>query len=188
MVTHVEKCTLLVRPERGFDRVLIFDNKNRLYYDRETKSAKVNFPKSGFYFFKNCKIVNQLQLQENVPKFELPPPERIRKIKFPKIVFNDKFNSPARINTHDSVIELGTNFKNLSIPSRLFILLNEIGHLYYTTEHYCDLFAYYHFCKLGYNNSQAFFALSKVLTLHDENLKRLKKLFEIIKHNEDEQK
>lgn len=179
---------MFVRPEEGSDRVLIFDNKNRLYYQREAKSAKVNFPKSGFYFFKNCKIINQLPLQKNVPNFELPIPERRREVKFPKIVFNDKFNSPARINTHESIIELGKNFKSLSIPSRLFILLHEIGHLYYTNEHYCDLFAYYHFCKLGYNNSQAFYALSKVLTLHDENLKRLKKLFEIIKYNEDKQK
>lgn len=178
-------CTLVVRPVGSDNCVCIYDDKGRVYYRRENcTKTKVNFPKAGIYYFKGCKPIEEHEIQINRAFFDLPRPERNRKIKTPVISKNNSFNGPARINTHKGVIEIGPLFFTLPVPSRLFILLHEIGHLYYTTESYCDMFAYYHFCKLGYNNSQAFFSLSKILTLHDDNLKRLENLLNIIKENE----
>lgn len=179
-------CTLIVRPIRANVNVSILDDKGRTYYERKAngKNLKVNFPRSGAYRFVNCYPVNCLPLQMNEAKFSLFAPERKRVVKMPDIVKNENFNGPARINTKDARIELGPPFFALPIPTKIFILLHEIGHFYYKTESKCDAFAYYHFCKLGYNNSQAFYALSKVITLHNENLKRLFTLLKLIQQNE----
>lgn len=77
--------------------------------------------------------------------------------------------TPARIYAELGVIQYDREkFKTLPIPCKVFILLHEIGHLYYKTEWKTDLFAMYHFTRLGYNASNAFYTLSNILDASQE--------------------
>jgi len=114
-------------------------------------------------------------------KFDLPTPER-NKLKNFKIEFNPTLQgTPARIFTDSGLVEIGPQFQNYEPPTKLFILLHELGHFYYKTEWKTDTFALYWYLKLGYNKSQAFYALSRVLKTSPENMKRLINVFNKIK-------
>ena len=101
-----------------------------------------------------------------------------------KFVFNPNLNgSPARNFSQTGIIEYGNNFLNLPAPVKTFILLHEIGHFFYKTEKYCDIFAAKNFIDMGYNNSTAFYALSKVLRESAANKERENFLFNHLNHH-----
>jgi hypothetical protein len=66
------------------------------------------------------------------------------------------------------------------IEVRLFILLHEVGHFYYSEEWKCDAYAAYHFLEWGCNPSQAFEALAGVLHDNKTNDDRINKIFKTI--------
>jgi len=202
-----KRSTYLISLPKGFKGCFIFyDFKGRIYYSREIGNfdkIEVNFVRGGTFKsnvdFKVLKI-GRIKIKE--PSFELPKQERKRfkPITILKVIGKSKitgksFTSPARIFTQLGVVETGEKFNNYSQPTKTFILLHELGHFFYETEWKCDLFAYYHFINLGYNDSQAFYSLSKILRMtrkdakgkeveNEENIDRTMRLFNTINTHE----
>jgi hypothetical protein len=112
-------------------------------------------------------------------------PERFRFKNFVINYRNDIGNTPARINTMTSpaIIEVSDKWKAYPPQVRLFVLLHEMGHMFYQTEDKCDNFALKLYLQQGFNASQAFYALSKILHPEGEGLHRIQKLFSTLKYN-----
>jgi hypothetical protein len=157
-----------------------------LYFFRKTNGnmprIKFNMPRAGNFIsnvpFEIVKIVTPIEIPTNfptLPKFER---NRVRDVDFqdnPTLT-----GTPARIFTQLGIIEKGQNFYTFPEPIRVFILLHEIGHFYYKTEEYCDMFALEHFLKMGYNKSTAYYCLEEILNESEGNIKRLKELYKNI--------
>lgn len=165
------------------NRTKILDKNKREIYNRvfknDVNNFEVNLPRAGEYFLEdNCTINEIFDLIKKEPNFELPTPERQRYKPF-KIVKNKHLkNTPARIYTNMGIIETGSKFQTYPPQTRLFILLHELGHFFYKTEWKTDLFALYYYQKLGYNSSQAFYSLSRVLNPNSpQNKIRILNLF-----------
>lgn len=177
-----EPSTLLMRKHRFTKGVTILNEKGQCVYKRpllgHADNFNVNLPSAGTYYFGQDLIVrDRLHLVPNKVRFSLPEPERNRYKPF-KIEFNEKLKgTPARIFTNEGVIEIGKQYYQYSPPTRLFILLHELGHYFYKTEWKTDMFALYYYMKLGYNKSQAFYSLSKVLHPSPRNMDRITRLF-----------
>jgi hypothetical protein len=177
-----EPSTLLMRKNRNVRCATIYNNKGKVIYKRffngHADNFSLNVPTVGTYYFgQELQVRDRLHLVPNKVKFSLPEPER-NKFKPFKIEFNEKLNgTPARIFTDAGVIEIGANYYKYAPPTRLFILLHELGHYFYKTEWKTDTFALYYYLKLGYNKSQAFYSLSKVLHPSEGNMKRILNLF-----------
>lgn len=119
------------------------------------------------------------------PAIKLDAPERNR-WKPVKVVHNSGLvTTPARIFTMENParIETGKAFENFSEQVKYFILLHELGHLFYETEDKVDNFALRYFLKQGYNPSQAFYALSTVLKRSPQAMDRIYKLFNTLQKN-----
>jgi hypothetical protein len=191
-------------------KFVLTNERGNVYYFRYLTNSvpriKINIVHPGLYRgnvpFKIVKIV-PLEIPQNLP--ELPEPERNR---FKPFNIVDNFSlqgTPARIFTHEGIIEKSREFYELPEPLRLFILLHEVGHFYYgvtekdkayaasipdgeqwlknkrdESEKKCDLFALVHYLKMGYNRSMAFYALSHVLKKSKANEQRLKSLLDNI--------
>jgi hypothetical protein len=113
-----------------------------------------------------------------IPKLpELPAPERDRYQGEPEIIYDPNWTvSPASIFTDENLIVHGPLWKEQIPPIRLFIDLHEMGHCWYVTEQYCDLYAFVNFLRMGYNRSTAYYALSKVLKSNPANISRLRNI------------
>jgi hypothetical protein len=179
MVRVDNRCTVYISftgtTPRKFE---LFNSDNELYYfrflDGKTPRIKFNVLHPGTYTgnvsFDVVKI-GPLEIPGTLPT--LPPYERER-VKDFQIVFNpDLDGTPARIFTEIGLIEKGRKFYDYPKPIRVFFLLHELGHFYYKTEEYADLFALVHYLKMGYNRSMAYYSLSRVLKRSDANMKRL---------------
>lgn len=166
---------------------------------------KFNLCHAGVYEsttpFEVVKVV-PIEIPETLPG--LPPYER-NDIKDFTIIDNPQLvGSPARVFAKQGIIERGINFYKLPKPVRVFILLHEVGHFFYgitpdkvakanqmsdpdgreyikyhrnESEKKCDLFALIHYLNMGYNRSMAFYSLSQVLSRSQDNINRLKTLF-----------
>jgi hypothetical protein len=86
-------------------------------------------------------------------------------------------HTPARIFTsgeRKGTIQINDEaFNEMSQPTRLFILLHELGHYYFKTEALADKFALHTFLNMGYNYSSALAALTNVLSKQDSGLERI---------------
>jgi hypothetical protein len=158
----------------------------KLYFERHldgsTEKIKFNIPDNGIYYF-NLKPKNVEIKNIEIPDLgiTLPPYERNR-IKDFKIITNRSLTgSPLRIYTEEGIIERGKKFFTYPIPVRKFLLLHEIAHFYYKTEEYCDLMALLNFVDMGYNISTAMYSLTKVLSEHPLNDKRIKFIYDKLK-------
>lgn len=150
------------------------------YLDGKTPRIKFNIPDLGCYEgnvpFEVVKIVG-IEIPDNLPV--LPPAERSR-IKEVTVVDNADIASPARIFTGSGKIEVNENFRNYIEPIQKFLLWHEKGHLFYTSEDKCDLFALVNFFRAGYNQSTAYFTLRNILRRTPENIDRTKKILQAI--------
>jgi hypothetical protein len=163
----------------------ILDSKGRVIFFRNLKKEgekfSVNLPREGVYSFTGAEITKDLPLVPNSIKFELPAPEREGLFKPFKIVENlneaEMKGTPARIFPLIGKIEVSAKFKSLPPQIRLFILLHEMGHFFYKTEWKTDTFALYYYLKMGYNSSQALYALTRILHPTQRNFERINKLF-----------
>jgi hypothetical protein len=162
-------------------------NDWELYYFRELHGK----PKYGNIIFNICHPGNYFILSGEVmginplAKFQsgisFPPKERNRLKPFFCVV-NDSAEmkrTPARNFTGTGKIEVTTYFLSWPYAIQLFIMLHEIGHFFYKTEKYCDLYAAKIFIDiLGFNPSTAYYSLSKILSRSPESDERLKTLYE----------
>lgn len=187
-VLNIEKpCTVVVTfSNSGNSDVWKVSTRDKVFHFRElptgSKEAKISFPFSG-YFWSNKEIesIKILPLETFNIFDRLPTPERAYS---PDSIYIEKaeglVNTPARTWAKDGYIQTGEQFDSLPSQMAFFILLHELGHQKYSTEWKTDLFALAHFLKLGYNESQAFYALTKVLNRKPDNVERMKKLYNII--------
>ena len=167
-------------------RVNVFFN-GQLYFFREIQGKhseiKFNLVHPGKYEVNKGEVKQILPIQITPLDFTMPEPDRNRMKEY-KIIHNPTLQgTPARNFTKTGLIETGVNFWKFPFPVRLFILLHEIGHFYYSDETNCDLFAAKTFVKMGYNNSTAYYSLSKVLHPSEKNNERLKQLFKHLNKN-----
>jgi hypothetical protein len=151
------------------------------YLDGKTPRIKFNIPDTGSYtgnvdydIVKICSI----EIPSTFPK--LPPADRDR-IKSTTVIYNpDLQGTPARIYTDSGVIEVGKRFLELIKPVQRFLLWHEKGHLFYSEEENCDMYALVNFLREGYNQSTGYYALSKVLKVSAQNIDRIKANFKNI--------
>lgn len=162
----------------------LHDSSGDLYHIRRLpdgcKELSVNVVHADNYS-SNCDyFISQVEpLKAGGQDIEFASVERFR-IRPVKVVYNQYLQgTPARIFTlkYPAIIEVGDKFYTYPKQVRLFILLHEFGHLFYETEWKVDRFALWAFLRLGYNKSQAFYALSMVLSDTPQSHERIGKLF-----------
>ena len=163
--------------------VAIYRNGN-LYHIRRTKGREVAFKamKPGFYQVYPEPIRITPEAMNFKPVEALPPPDRNQGKKASIRVNRNLSGTPARIFPATGVIEVGETFHTLPEQAKLFILLHELGHFYYTQEKDADHYALYHFNKMGGNPSQSVYTLAMFLTDTPENKARINSLFQKSKH------
>lgn len=172
------------------NRVRIYWGKN-IWIDRDldglTPSINFNTLFEGVYTSPNRGVIKSRPLVVRKCSIKDYDPERARQAEY-KIVFNASLganDTPARILTgiEPAIIEVGKRFYSYAPQVRMFILLHELGHMFYKTEHKADCYALKRYLELGYNASQAFYSLSKVLHPGKRNAERIHKLFNELKQN-----
>lgn len=178
-ITEPTTARLTFEPARA---LLVTDSENNIYhlrtFDNLTTECVVNFPKNGTYQIKQAKGIKKSPLVYcDLSNFKLPEIERNRAKKGTKIVLNENLKgTPARIFTHKNIIEISPAFKKLPFQVQKFIIFHEIGHFFYSTEWKTDAFALYWFLKKGYNESNAYYSLSKILSRNNDNIERIQKM------------
>jgi len=155
--------------------------------DGKTPRIKFNLPHSGSYGSTTSFSIEKItDIIIKDPAIVLPPYERDR-IKDFTIVFNPELSgplaTPARVFTNEGIVEKGANLYKFPKPMRVFFLLHEVGHFYYKTEQYCDLFAFVHFVRMGYNASTAIYCLTKVLKDSPLKTKRVQFIYDQLHSN-----
>lgn len=173
--------TITVGDLNNFDNVNVYLG-GMLYFfrdlDKKFNHIKINIKHKGVYNIDNGKILNILPIEINKLSYNLPEPDRDRLKRFIIVKNYNLKGSPARNFTNKGVIEIGENFFKLPFPVRLYVLLHEVAHFFYESEINCDLWAAKKFIEMGYNNSTAFYALSKVLNCQSKsNEERIAILF-----------
>jgi hypothetical protein len=165
---------ILISQKTGFRTSLpfvILDARKQLFYSdeftNEISNGKVlffNLPK-GKYYFDGYFI--KLEKPVNQPQIILPKPERnLDKGKLYKITFGKNPNK-ASIFHDKKLILFDESFKTAPLFVVYDIYFHELGHLYYETEEFADLFATKALLDLGFNKSQI--GLSPVLSLSEKN-------------------
>lgn len=170
------------------DFLEIRNEAGKVFYVRYLKAGyntiKININKKGTYTanFSATVEVKPLEISKTIDF--LPEKERDLKTDL-NILGKTLERTPARIYAHYGVIEYDKDkFAALPIPFKVFILLHEIGHFFYVTEWKADLFALYHFSRLGYNPSNAFYCLSAILNEpnNEQQHERIQNLYNAIPH------
>lgn len=165
---------LVINNKTGFRTSLPFEildeNGNLFYSDEftsEIENGKVlyfNLPK-GHYKYDGYFI--KLDSPVKTPEIKLPKPERnydrnkLFKIKFGENPFK------CSIFHDEGVILFDNQFKKAPKFVVFDIYFHELGHLFYETEEYADLFATKSLLELGYNKSQI--AAAPMLSLSNRN-------------------
>jgi len=134
---------------------------------RVSQKTKVNFPKKGLYLVNNnCRYITK-DLQPFETQIQLPTPERDHhETEVNLQIFKETRpdSSPARTYAKEGIMLVNEPiFLKSNIQQRIFILLHEWAHRYYTTEYLCDLWAAKKYCEWGFNPSQAFSTLAELL-------------------------
>ncbi len=151
---------LTIYKKSGFSTSLpfkIYDKNGFIFYssdftDKILKGNRLffNLP-IGEYF------LNGLLRKENKP-FEhkpiiLPPYERDKGKKNYKIIFGDNPNK-CTVFYDKEIILFDNSLKNVPSYMKFHIYFHELGHRYYQTEKFADLFAAKKMLELGFNISQ----------------------------------
>lgn len=154
----------------------IYDSRGILFYsDSFTKNFRGFFslPKGIFKTANNLITTDKGKKDPN--KIVLPPYERNFHHNFDEFVISFGDNpSKCTINHREKTILFDKSF--LKFPSYVlyFILGHEMGHNYYSTEEYADLYGAKQMLKWGFNVSQIGYA--PLTSLSDNNYGRKKLL------------
>lgn len=82
--------------------------------------------------------------------------------------------TPANIRISNKTMTFSNkHFREYDQPTRYFIMLHELGHVFCDSEEGADKFALYWFLKKGYNLSSAYNALKNVLRKNKESIERM---------------
>ncbi len=187
-ILKIEKpCTVIVKFSGSVnDSPWKVSTRSNVFHFRDIKDnlgeVKISFPFPG-YFYSNKEIaeIKIVPLETRDIFDKIPKPERDYS---PDSIYIEKVEglttTPARTWAKEGYMQTGEKFDELPSQVKFFILLHELGHQKFFTEWKTDLFALAHFLRLGYNESQAFYALTRVLNRNPDNVERIKKLYNII--------
>lgn len=144
------------------------NDKRGLFYET-SESKYFNLP-PGKYFITG--LVTKTK-PRNFRKLKLPSAEKFNSLPSPKQlkIYKGNHNHKAFIVTGKNEIIMSNEMMEKLTPQIHAIFLHELGHYYYSTEVYCDMFAYNKMIEYGYNPSQIAF-LTKTLSNHPTNNKR----------------
>lgn len=174
----------IIFPELVYS-VTIFLNE-KPYYQREFRGVteiSLNINHSGnFYIDKKPESVTFSTRKKYSHCASLPEREKNIPHKPIKLKYNpDLKHSPARIDVNTGEIQYGDYYLTLPILWQEFILLHEIGHHFYKTEEYCDLYALKNYIENYGNPSQAFYSLAKVFKRPEFQKSRISNIYSKIK-------
>lgn len=145
------------------------------YLDGRTPRIKFNIVEPGTYKgscdFATSKVV-PIETPQTYPT--LPPAQRSRFKELTYVFNKDLTGTPARIFTDSGIVEHSPEYYSFPKPIRLFIDLHESGHLFYSNEIFCDLWALVNYLRMGYNRSMAYYTLAQILKVTPANVERLK--------------
>lgn len=171
---------LVVNKKSGFivkdvyKPVVIRDERGILFYSTEDllpRTKSFNLP-CGTYFVDSGFFVSGDVVKYSLIK--LPPSERWF---YPSIKnFDLQFvvnPSKCSIDWNRKIILMDHSFREKSWPIIDFILSHEIGHKFYSTEDFADLFAANRMIIKGYNPSQIGYAQMDSLSSRNEGRKNL---------------
>lgn len=160
----------------------LYDSNGDLHYfrylDGRTPRIKFNLPIPGSYTSdKAFNVVKIVPIE--IPDMWPPIPEADRdRYRTMNIVHVPELKgTPARIYTDGPFagrVEVSDEFIGYPKPVRTFLLLHEQGHMFYSKEEDCDLWAIINYLRLGYNRAMAYYSLHFVLRRTPENVYRLK--------------
>lgn len=151
---------LVLEEKTGFLTSLpfeIYDKKGNLFYSSdftkhiaEGKTLKFNLP-AGIYTYIGSfvKLAKPLKILE----IKLPPKERSYPKKKYKIVFGNNLNK-CTIYYKLGIILFDKSFKDAPLYTTYNIYFHELGHHFYKTEKYADLYAAKKMLDYGFNPSQ----------------------------------
>lgn len=149
------------------------------YFEKPTLSSRFNMTDKGSFKIIPCGNIDfNLSYSELMPykEISLPPMQWDKRGKVTIRLNKELKGSPARINTRTRVIEVNERFMKMPVFCQRFILEHEKAHLMYSSEFYCDLYAYNACMKRGGNQSQQLFTLMIVLKRSPFNVDRLKNI------------
>lgn len=181
--TTAPQTIIFAAPSKGVANIY-FNGKLFAVKPFEGGQFKYNLPDAGKYFIKasqGLKIVKIGPLQIVEKNIALPIADRNKTEGIKNVYFDNESNSPARIQTDKQIILVNKQFFNYPIEVRIFILLHEVGHFYYSEEWACDTYAAHHFLKMGYNPSQAFESLAGILHPNQRNDDRIENIYNLLK-------
>lgn len=139
--------------------VYIFDKDKKPFYVRKNVKGVFNLPKGIYYSNNSLKLTRP----RNYEVLSLPKKERKRSPSSFTVVFEDNPNK-CQINTFTSEIFIDRNFwKSLNRCEQRAVIYHELGHYYYSTETFCDLYAVRRLLREGFNPSQIAMAFLSTL-------------------------
>lgn len=151
---------LILENKTGFSSLLPFrivDKNNILFYSSDFVKTiskgeilKFNLP-AGIYFYDG--ILTRLKNPVEYKNIVLPKPERVFKKKPFKIIFGENPNK-CSILWNKGIILFDTSFLKKPLFIKYNIYFHELGHHFYKTEKYCDLYAAKKMLEFGFNPSQ----------------------------------
>lgn len=152
---------------------IVYTNGKMYLEKHEQGRVKINLPISGKYEVKTrAQFLEQKPIEKTVFWYDLPKPDRDVPFNIKKFFLENNQDSPARNYKSKGIITVNKKFMSLPIEQRMYILLHEAAHHYYSEEILCDLWALNEFLEMGFNGSQAFLALFGVLNCDAANPER----------------
>jgi len=179
---RIKKRTAFYTPDRS---IKIYDSRGVIFYDSDEIA---NF--TGYFTLPRINLANSLFLTngrlyrvEYKDNFDisLPPYERNMQHDFAKfkITFSENPNK-CTIFHNEKRIDFDNSFKRFPYYCLYFILFHEVGHNYYKTEEFADMYAVKRMLKKGYTPYQIM--LGAVDSLSDKSESRLRNILTTIKN------
>lgn len=158
----------------NFEPFYFFENVNKdiVYFNLPSSNVLCN----DFYTENNIKCLDNHYLEfDNI---QLPKKEKNFVVKNNYTFTLGKNPNKASIKIFEGEILMDESFKYEPIPFATFVAFHELGHNYYYTEKYCDMFATNEMLKRGYNPSQCYY--SNYYCLSDAQKERKKFQFDYL--------
>lgn len=169
---------LIIKQKTGFisySKFNIFDKNKKLFYSDDFTDSlnkygyvKFNLPLGKYYVIGN---IFKLNAPIKFDLIKLPKPERnILKKKY-KILFGENPNK-CSIFYEKGIILFDKKLKDFPLYVLYFIYYHELGHLFYETEKFADIYSVNKLLKLGFNPSQI--VRAPYFSLSNKNFERKK--------------
>lgn len=181
---------LVLQDKTGFKNIapgtpiIIRDARGHLFYETLSFNKPVmqfNMP-AGVYYIDSGSF-SPMSVPVNYELITLPPKERHRKSpKNFRVLKGDNPNKCSVLWDKNLIVYDRGLFDTSSKPIIVFMFGHEVGHRFYRTERYCDLYSANYMLKKGFNPSQI--ANAPIISLSAAQVPRKRLLVaKMIKHN-----